>query len=130
MWDLLIWQKTNPLPVLNNHYLIDKEYIVFIRDKGLPFRAKSYDNARTVFKYPLNYRDKRKWGHPTIKPLPIIERFIENSSKEGDIVLDPFMGSGTTAVAAKSLGRHWLGFETNPDYCRVAEERLGELKLF
>ena len=127
---MLIWQKTNPLPVINNHYLIDKEYIVFVRDKGLPFKAKSYDKAKTVFQFPLNYRDKRKWDHPTIKPLPIIERLIENSSKEGDIVLDPFMGSGTTAVAARNLGRHYIGYETNPDYCKVAEKRLCELTLF
>lgn len=129
-YDLLIWLKTNPMPLYNRHYLPDKEYIVFITDKQVGPMIPNFNAARTVFQYPINLRDKRKWGHPTIKPLPIIERLVENSSKEGDIVLDPFMGSGTTAVAAKSLGRHWLGFETNPDYCRVAEERLGELKLF
>ena len=129
---MLIWNKTNPLPVYNNHYLIDKEYIIFIRDKGLEFRAKNFEYGKTIFQYPINLRDKRKYGHPTIKPLPIIERLIENSSKEGDIILDPFMGSGTTAVAAKRLNRQYIGYELNKKYCEVANQRIEEenFKLF
>ena len=53
-----------------------------------------------------------------------MERIIQASSSEGDTVLDPFMGTGTTALAAEKHGRDWLGIELNPEYARIAEERL------
>lgn len=66
----------------------------------------------------------KAYGHPTIKPLDIIKTLIENSSRKGDLVLDPFIGSGTTAVACKSLGRNYIGFEINEKYYRIANERI------
>jgi len=64
--------------------------------------------------------------HPTQKPLEIIERMIKASCPVNGIVLDPFMGSGTTAVAAHRLKRHFIGFEINPDYCEVIRQRLAD----
>lgn len=81
-------------------------------------------------------RDKKHFLHPTIKPLKIIKNIVGNSSKEGDIVLDPFIGSGTTAVACKELGRHYIGFEINPKWVKIAKDRLnkkdadGQIKFF
>lgn len=71
-----------------------------------------------------NVADKKAYGHLTIKPLDIIKTLIENSSRKGDLVLDPFLGSGTTAVACKSLGRNYIGFEINEKYYRIANERI------
>jgi site-specific DNA-methyltransferase (adenine-specific) len=62
--------------------------------------------------------------HPTQKPLEIIERMIKASCPVAGVVLDPFMGSGTTAVAAHRLNRRFIGFETNPDYCEIIHQRL------
>ncbi len=62
--------------------------------------------------------------HPTQKPLEIIERMVKASSKENDLVLDPFAGSGTTGVAALRNGRRFIGFELNPDYVQIANDRL------
>jgi site-specific DNA-methyltransferase (adenine-specific) len=62
--------------------------------------------------------------HPTQKPLEIIERMIKASCPVHGVVLDPFMGSGTTAVAAHRLKRRFIGFETNPDYCEIIRQRL------
>ncbi|TON97269.1 site-specific DNA-methyltransferase, partial [Vibrio parahaemolyticus] len=56
-----------------------------------------------MYHQPINIKDKRKYGHPTIKPLPLLEKLIRNSSQEGDTVLDCFMGSGSTGVACKKL---------------------------
>jgi site-specific DNA-methyltransferase (adenine-specific) len=70
--------------------------------------------------------------HPTQKPLEVIERMIKASCPVNGIVLDPFMGSGTTAVAAHRLKRKFIGFEINPDYCEVIRQRLldeGAFKL-
>lgn len=64
--------------------------------------------------------------HPTQKPLAVIERMIKASCPMGGVVLDPFMGSGTTAVAAYRLKRQFVGFEINPDYCEMMRKRLLE----
>ncbi|MHA2364960.1 MAG: DNA-methyltransferase [Candidatus Hodarchaeales archaeon] len=63
--------------------------------------------------------------HPAIFPKKLIIELIQLLTKEGDIVLDPYMGSGTTAIACKELKRHFVGFEINPDYCNFALKRLG-----
>ena len=70
--------------------------------------------------------DKKRYGHPTIKPLNIIKALIENSTKPGEIVLDPFLGSGTTAAACLKTRRRYIGFEKNPAYFETAEKRLRE----
>ena len=85
---------------------------------------KAYENAKTYYVAPLNAKDKKIWKHPTIKPLDFTEKIIKNSSKKGEVVLDCFMGSGTTGVACKNLGRDFIGIELNPEYFRIAEERI------
>lgn len=71
-----------------------------------------------------------KVGHPCPKPLRAWKWLLERCSEPGWIVLDPFLGSGTTAVAAKQLGRKYIGIEINPDYCKIAENRLRQKELF
>ena len=63
-------------------------------------------------------------GYPTQKPLKLLERIIRASSNQGDVVLDPFCGSGTTLVAAKTLGRKYIGIDQNPEAVRIAQSRL------
>ena len=72
----------------------------------------------------LHREHPERADHPTQKPLEIIERMIKASCPAGGVVLDLFMGSGTTAVAAKRCGRHYVGFELNPAYCEVIAARL------
>ncbi|WP_356947952.1 site-specific DNA-methyltransferase [Lactobacillus hominis] len=72
----------------------------------------------------LNTKDKHKYKHPTVKPVSIINNFIINSSQEGDVVLDPFMGSGSTGEAALRLDRDFIGIELNEEYFSIAHERL------
>ncbi|MBW4462241.1 MAG: site-specific DNA-methyltransferase [Nodosilinea sp. WJT8-NPBG4] len=62
--------------------------------------------------------------HPTQKPEKLVAKLLLASSNSGDVVLDPFLGSGTTAVVAKKLGRQYVGIEQDPDYCCLAEKRL------
>ena len=68
----------------------------------------------------------KKIGHPAPFPVELAERFINLYSYENDLVLDPFIGSGTTALAAKNLQRSYIGYEINPEYCDLAEKRLSE----
>lgn len=68
--------------------------------------------------------------HPTQKPLALMRWCIEKYSDPNDLILDPFLGSGTTAVACKQLGRRYIGIEINPSYCKIAEDRLRQGELF
>ena len=72
----------------------------------------------------LHREHPERADHPTQKPLEIIERIVKASCPPGGVVLDPFMGSGTTAVAARRCGRDFAGFELNPAYCAMIEQRL------
>lgn len=124
-FDIIIWWKTNPPPLRNNKYICDKEYCLYFR-KGAYCQPTSYEAAKTVFHQPLNVKDKKIYPHPTIKPLNIIRTLIDNSSRPGDIILDPYMGSGTTAVACIDLERKYIGYEMNRDYYVVAQRRIAD----
>jgi len=122
-FDILIWNKSNPVPAYNHNYLTDKEYCLYFR-KSSYCQPKDYIDAKTVFYEQINVADKRLFSHPTIKPLKFIKQLIRNSSNQGDLILDPFMGSGTTAIASLELSRNFLGFEHNPKYHAIATNRL------
>jgi DNA modification methylase len=77
-----------------------------------------------------NVADKEKYKHPTIKPLPIIKNLIINSSKEGDVVLDCFSGSGTTCVASKELNRQFIGIEIDEEYYKISLDRLNGITAY
>lgn len=126
-WNLITWHKTNPIPACGNKYLSDTEYCLFFREKGVKIQG-SFDTKFTYYVTPLNSKDKKQYGHPTIKPLDIIKNFIINSSNDGDIVLDPFMGSGTTPVACVETNRHYIGFEIDENYYNIACKRLDEVE--
>lgn len=91
--------------------------------KGKPgtFNFVSQALCKNVFVYSITHKQTK---HPTEKPLALIELIVAVSSNAGDLVVDPFMGSGTTAVACQRLGRNFLGFEIKPEYIKMAEERL------
>lgn len=70
---------------------------------------------------------EERTSHPAQYPEELIERIILAGTNKGDIVLDPFIGSGTSAVVAKRLGRHYLGYEIVPEYCQIANDRLSRV---
>ncbi len=106
-------------------YLRDKRY----KDRDARMKhllAGKY--ATNLLRVPsLKGSSKEKCGHPSQKPVELIAKLVACSTDAGDLVLDPFIGSGTTAVVAQSLGRHWLGIEVNPLYVRLAEQRISSL---
>lgn len=117
---LIIWEKTNPSPMNGQHiWLSSVECAVYGKNKGALFNGHC---RSSVLRYPCG----RNKIHPTQKPLPLFEDLIETSTKPGDVVLDPCMGSGTTAVACLKTGRNYIGFELSPEYCRAAEQRILE----
>lgn len=115
-----IWEKTNPSPVNGQHmWLSGIETCVFARKKGAAFNLHC---KNTVWRFP-NGRSKR---HPTEKPLKLFEYLITASSRSGDMVLDPFAGSGTTAEAALRTGRRFLCVDKSPHYVEVMKDRMVE----
>lgn len=122
LYDILIWSKPNPIPNYKGHYLSDIEYIVFIHERGSFFDSSlDYSMYFKNFNYP---KGKKESSHPTEKPLQLVDKFILVSSKPGDVVFDPFLGSGTTAVSAVNNGRKYLGCENNKLYYDMSISRL------
>lgn len=122
-FDVLTWHKSNPIPACGNKYLSDTEFVLFFREPGVRLYGNFYTKL-TYYVTSLNQADKRLYRHPTIKPLHIISNLILNSTKPGDTVLDPFLGSGTTAVAAQRLDRRFIGIEREREYVEIANARL------
>ena len=125
-FDILCWHKTNALPTYSNKYLSDTEYLLYFRKgKGKCF-PQSYEDAKTYYIAPINHKDKKLYGHPTIKPLDFTESIIRNSTRENQLILDPFMGSGTTGVAALQNNRNFIGIELDENYFKIAQNRINE----
>lgn len=122
-FDILAWHKPDPVPMCSNKYLSDTEYIIFLRGKGAKVYG-SYDTKHKYFLHGKNTADKVAYGHPTPKPVSIVRTLIENSSQEGDLVLDPYIGSGATAIAAMRSKRRFIGFEIDKGYYNTASKRI------
>ena len=123
--DLLVWCKTNPTPQTNNIWLPDLEYCVYIRETGVQLND-GYELKSKFYVSPANKGDKDLFSHPTIKPLELVKRHLLHATQPNDIVLDCFIGSGTTAVACKETGRQFIGFEIEPKWVKVANDRLNK----
>lgn len=119
--NLLVWKKNNVTP--NRYYMGKTEFILMLRKGG----ARTINNVGTpnIFEIP-NIIGKKL--HPTQKPTELLEIFIRNSTNEGDVVLDPFMGSGSTCVACINSGRHYIGYEIDQKYFDIAQDRVNKLK--
>lgn len=123
--ELLVLHKQNPLPAYNSHYLVDLEYCLFVCENKSYMFNDSYEASRKVFTYKIPMPKFTK--HPTEKPLAMVERLIRNSSKEGDLVLDCFSGSGTTAHACKVSNRNFIGSEINENYYKESLVRINNI---
>lgn len=118
------WMKTNPVPINSKiNYLTNAREVAVSAIKGSkPTFNSSYDNG--LYSYPI-CAGKERTIHPTQKPLSLITDLVLKHSNEGDMVLDCFMGSGTTGVACKNTNREFIGMELDEKYYKVACERLG-----
>ena len=120
--NMLVWDKTNGP---GSSYAFTHELILFA-SKGVPCMKGS-----NIFRLPGFAGGAKKTNgemvHPTQKPVEVIEKLITDSTQEGDLVLDCFMGSGTTAVASKKLNRNFIGFEIQEKYIAISESRLKQV---
>lgn len=119
--EVLVLHKQNPISAFKGHYLPDMEYILYVCENKSSLNL-NFNNASKLFSINIGF--DRFTQHPTEKPLSVIEQLIENSSKEGDVIYDPFCGGGTTAHACKALNRNFIGTEINETYYNQAIFRL------
>lgn len=114
-----------------------KNYCFNLDDVKIPALNYRPDRYKSQLKNPTdvwrismvsgNFEERTE--HPAQYPEKLIDRIILAGTNENDIVLDPFMGSGTTAVVAKKLNRQFLGYETMPEYCKIAQNRLSKVSI-
>ena len=122
MFSILVWEK--PLSIINRNRF----------SQNIEFVIRIYDYGTALNKIEINKLYNRVWRqtqvsplekvHPTQKPVELVERFILLSSNQNDIILDPFIGSGTTAIAAIKSKRRYIGFEVNEQYYNVCQKRI------
>lgn len=143
--NIITWQKTNAMPNMTRRvFTHSTEFVVWaVKGKKWIFNYEdlrkmnpekqkdgSLKQMRDVWQLPLVQGKERIRGkdnravHPTQKPEEMLRRIILASSNKGDVVLDPFVGSGTTTFVAKKLGRKWIGIEKDKKYFKVAENRM------
>ena len=128
--DFIVMNKRNPMPRnRDRRYVNSCEYALFMTRKGAKWKfnrqSEKYD-SNVICCNVVSGKEKTK--HTTQKPLSVIEELILRHSDVGDVVLDPFLGSGTTAVAAVNTNRHYIGFEKESKYFDIACQRLDEVE--
>lgn len=125
--DVLVWSKPNPAPLGNNNYISDIEYIVFVHTKGTFFNNEApLKFKRKTKSYPIITNQMEIKQHPAQKPLGLIKELLQVHSKENDLVIDCFSGSGTTAIACHRLNRRFIGIEKDKSIQEASVKRLEE----
>lgn len=125
--DIIVWQKANPMPRnINRRYVQDLEFAIWAVKTNSKWTFNKPDNStylRSLFKYPVA-RSVNNKRHPTQKNLELMEEIMKIHTNENDIILDPFMGSGTTGIAAINLKRRFIGIEFDKNHFEFAKERF------
>ena len=141
----IVWRKSNPMPNFKGtRFTNAHETLIWAaRDQAAKRYTFNYDamkelnddlQMRSDWLLPLCTGDERlkdedgKKAHPTQKPEALLHRCIMASTKPGDVILDPFFGTGTTGAVAKRLGRRFIGIERDPAYAAVARKRIAEIE--
>ena len=125
--DIIVWQKSNPMPRnINRRYVQDMEFAIWAVKKKAKWIFNKPDDKpylRAMFTTTV-VSGGEKLGHPTQKSLQLMEDIVTIHTNPGDLILDPFMGSGSTGVAALKNGRRFLGIEFEKEYFEMAKKRL------
>ncbi len=125
-----VWHKTNPMPRnMNLHFVNSTECWLYFINEGT---TGTFNNADKVihdyYETSVTPLKEKKYGaHPTQKPLELMNHFVRILSNPGDVVLDPFMGSGSTGMSCEALGRNFLGVELEPKYYEITRKRIQSL---
>jgi len=127
----MVWHKTNPVPkIYKAGFLNSCELIICAWNKGHTWNFSKQKDMHNFIETPICMGKERlkKPLHPTQKPVKVLEHIIKIATNEDDYVFDPFMGVGSTGVAALGLGRKFIGFEIEPEYYAAAEQRIQNIQ--
>lgn len=130
-FQFMVWHKTNPVPKLRRAgFLNSCELIVCAWNKGHTWNFTTQKAMHNYIEAPICMGRERvkEPHHPTQKPLRVLRHLIQLASQPGDVVFDPFMGVGSTGVAARELGRHFIGSEIDKRYFEASALRLRSLE--
>lgn len=126
--DLIRWKKTNPMPRnRDRRFITDYEVAVWAVKRGAKW---TFNRLSDTYERPeiicgiTSKREKSNGGHPTQKPIEVMEWLIDRLTDEGDLVLDPFMGSGSTGVACINTNRKFIGIELDENYFNITKKRI------
>lgn len=125
-----VWHKTNPMPRnMNLHFVNSTEaWIYLINEANTGTFNNNSKLIHDFFESSLTPGSEKKFGkHPTQKPLSILNHFIEILTDEGDVVCDPFMGSGSTGVSCENNNRNFIGIELDETYFNIAKNRIEDV---
>ncbi len=125
--DMLRWEKTNPMPRnRDRRYITDFECAIWLTNKCAKWEFHRLSEAyqRPVFRYPVVMGANK--FHPTQKPVKLLEDIILIHSSIGEVVFDPFMGSGSTGVACVNTNRNFIGIELDDTYFEIAKQRIND----
>lgn len=123
-FQIMVWHKTNPPPKLRKtSFLNSCELICCMWNKGHTWNFKNQKEMHNFFESPI-CMGKERLKHPTQKPVKLLKHIVEIASKEGDTVLDPFMGVGSTSIPCIELSRKFIGFEIDKKYFSLAKQRV------
>lgn len=122
--DMVRLEKSNPMPRnRDRRYITDYECAIWFVKKGAKWTFNRQDGK---YQRPKFVASIESGLHPTQKNLNLMENLLKIHSNQGDMVIDPFMGSGTTGVACKNLGRKFIGIEQDANYFEIAKKRINE----
>lgn len=133
--NIVVWHKSDPPPLIYKNKLRFSYELIIWASKGFKhtfnyeymFKINNGE-LEDVWTIPAVQMNEKKFGyHPTQKPEELLERIIKSSSNEGDIVLDPFMGSGTTCYVAKKLNRKYIGIEKDKKFFNISKRRIDSI---
>ena len=124
--NIIIWHKIDPPPLIfKNKFKFSYEFIIWAsKGKHKTFKVNNEEMQDVWNLWAVQMHEKKFGYHPTQKPECLLERIIIASTNEKDVILDPFMGSGTTGYVAKKLNRHFVGIEQEKKYFKIAQARI------
>lgn len=126
--DIIVWDKVNAQPAIRDNVLNSQfEVVIIFEREGAAARRFSngnFERGTLSNHWSIKREAKQHKEHGAIFPETLVEQVVGNFSKEGDTILDPFMGTGTTGVVSRRLGRKFIGIEMDPDYFAFSEDRI------
>jgi site-specific DNA-methyltransferase (adenine-specific) len=131
--DIIVWDKTHGQPAIGKQVLNRQSELLLIFEKDYPisrqFRKTGYFDRGTLtdmWSIPRAYQKSNENG--AVFPEELVEKVLINFTKEGDLVYDPFFGTGTTGAVAKKMGRRYIGSEISKEYVKIARDRIKKIK--